>query len=241
MEDMLRELNGMRQRASALQKLIAEAQSSAPSEAVGSDRSGSVLVRLGADGLPRTVRVEQGWRRNIPAAQLGDAVLDAAHMAMVERSRSWTANFPGGDWRGRLDALQEEYAATPVPAEAEHTTPLDATPVASRAIGEVMEDVLALLDSGDSPSQSGTRVLEWRGTAAAGKVRVTVSRQALIRCDVDPRWAERQTDSQLSSALESAFTTARAALAGSVQDGSAQPGGRAQALFQEALAMLRNP
>lgn len=83
--DLMRELAQIQQYAAGLQGLLATAQTEAPRRSEGTDRTGTIRVFLGPDGLPSSFRIESGWNRKVVAENFGGAVLEAFQKAMGER------------------------------------------------------------------------------------------------------------------------------------------------------------
>lgn len=61
----MRELTQIQQYAAGLQGLLATAQAEAPRSSEGADRTGTVRVFLGPDGLPNSFRIESGWNLSL--------------------------------------------------------------------------------------------------------------------------------------------------------------------------------
>jgi hypothetical protein len=61
-DHLLRDLRQLQQYAAGLRGLLTDADAQAPQQAVGTDRTGTVSVVLGPDGLPNSVRVTSDWR-----------------------------------------------------------------------------------------------------------------------------------------------------------------------------------
>jgi hypothetical protein len=102
----------LQEQASRLQQVIAEAQSSAPGRAEGTDSCGAVHVRLGPDGLPRSLRVTSDWKRRVSADAFADAVGEACMAAARERMDAWAANLEQGGWKSRVDQLRDQLDQT---------------------------------------------------------------------------------------------------------------------------------
>jgi len=102
----------LQEQASRLQQVIAEAQSSAPGRAEGTDSCGAVHVRLGPDGLPRSLRVTSDWKRRVPADAFADAVGEACMAAARQRMDAWAAKLEQAGWKSRVDQLRDQLDQT---------------------------------------------------------------------------------------------------------------------------------
>jgi hypothetical protein len=109
----MRELAQIQQYAAGLQGLLATAQTEAPRSSEGTDRTGTVRVVLGSDGLPSSFRVESGWNRKIAAENFGGAVLEAFQVAMGERLAVWTRTLEEQGWQAQTDQLRLDLEGRP--------------------------------------------------------------------------------------------------------------------------------
>ncbi|SEK23882.1 hypothetical protein SAMN05414137_101199 [Streptacidiphilus jiangxiensis] len=202
-------------------------------------------MRLSADGLPDSIRLESGWRQSARAGALASAVQEAAQLAMTKRMAAWHADL---EQSGRsLDPSRgpRTRSAAP-PAGARTTTPPafataePASALAGRTTGALIEEVLSLVDSMDRPGAEPFTPPRGRGTAAQDKVTITLSEHALLSCSIDPDWTEKQPDQAVQSALSAALSAAKTALARNQQTVRASSGaqGRPELLALELLSRL---
>jgi DNA-binding protein YbaB len=245
-EDFLRSIGELEQRARGAQQLTAQAQALAPQHVEGSDGAEAVHVRLGPDGLPESVRVEPRWQQDLNPGQLGAAVLEAFEDARDERLDQWLAALGRERFDEKFAALRAEAAeppsrepqpAEPPPAEAPPAQPPLAQPSPAggrrRPISDVVADVIDAFDAVQARLREGVRPPRGTGRAAAGRVSATVSTTALVECSVDPGWAARQSAAQLSAALGQAVAAAKTDLAVAVA--AAKSGVNLTGLFDELL------
>src|ERR1700743_2260608 len=64
-DDLIRKLSRIQTYAAGLPGLIDSARVAAPKAVTPTDNSGTLRVALGPDGLPKSFRVDQKWRRRI--------------------------------------------------------------------------------------------------------------------------------------------------------------------------------
>lgn len=105
-DELLRELSQIQQYAAGLQSLLSSAQTQAPPSSEGADRSGTIRVRLDADGQPDSFRVEPGWHRKLAAPAFGNAVIEAFQAAIGMRLAVWTNTLQERGWQAEVDRLQ---------------------------------------------------------------------------------------------------------------------------------------
>lgn len=238
MDDLIEQLTQMQRYTAALQEMIAAAQVHAPSQAEGSDPGRTVHVILGEDGLPKSFRVANDWNRRIEPANLGSAVLQACQAAMAERLSAWTNALQEEGWEDKLTALR---TGTTGVQEASQATPTSRLPVQQkppRHLSDVTEDVLKALDNVGGLNQS-TESVAAAGSAAEGRLTITLSRSGLTSCNADPRWASNQTAARLMDALSEALSRAKRELANSSEGDAPQE--TLNNLFSEAMALLNQP
>jgi DNA-binding protein YbaB len=233
-DDILRELARLQQYASSLQHLMTAAQAKAPEQAEGADSSGAVRVLLGSDGLPRSVRVEPDWRQRLDPRSVGAAVLEAFQSATGQRLAAWTAALDDDGWRAKADRLRDDPGDGPPPALRR-----DPPPTPPRPMDVVVEDVLDAMDHAERFANPPAFSAQGTGSAASGRVAVTLSPAGLVSCVVDASWAGQQTAGDLANALTAAFAAARADLAHAAA--GPDPAARLDGLFTEALGLLTDP
>jgi hypothetical protein len=226
-DELLRDLARIANYAAGLRRLVDVAQDSAPERSRGTDSSGVVSVVVGADGLPRSFHIGQGWPGRLPPEKLDKAVVEASQAAMRERLASWSKTLEKQGWQEEADDLRAHPPSHPVEEPQPATNP--------RSVDAVAEDMIRALDqvkdiaAATQPAQTGT------GSDSSGKLTLTLSGTGLISCTVDAKWASNRTATMLMRALGDALAAARADLARPPE----QPSPDLGALFAEALALLK--
>lgn len=235
--ELLASLRQLQVYATGLGELVREL---GPAPATGTDPTGTVRVRVGADGLPEHAEVHAGWRSRLSAGGFARAVAQAAQAASAVQADS--PHPPWSDdgrearlWRERLDRLGEQ--ATTVPTEgagSPSVSPWQSGPGsrAERSPDEVLEDALRWAQRAGSAASTGNGEREGTGRVAGGSLVVVVSPRGLDSCRADPGWADWQTGEALGAALTDALMAARADLrAGGVTR-------EANGLFAELMALM---
>ncbi|GGM68458.1 hypothetical protein GCM10012275_43710 [Longimycelium tulufanense] len=238
-DDLMRELVQLQRYATGLQELMAEANAEAPSRTTGTDHTGVIQVGLGADGLPEAIRVQQGWERRLEPARVGEAVVEAAQVALGERMASWTIRLRDIGWQAQVERLQQgdEPPAPPVPGEVPPALRRAVDQARPRPLGDLAEDMIAAFDHVEQMTPPA--VATATGSAAAGKLTLTLSRAGLVSCVAEPHWVARQTATMLTNALGEALAGARTALARTIEPH--HPTGALERFLAETLAVLRDP
>jgi hypothetical protein len=242
-EDIGRELRKIQQYAAGLQGLLADVHAKSPRSAEGTDRSGAVRVVLGHDGLPASVRVESDWQRRLKPEGFGGAVMEAFSVAMGERMAVWTTELEEQGLRSKVERLRTGFdsqsAATPagqIPAAFRRA---EASAVSPRPMGDITEEVLKAFDSVNEFTAQSAKPTTADGTSAQGKLKITLSKSALVSCVAEPRWVAGQSAARLMNALGEALRGAREELATLAE--KPEPGGHLDRLFGEALSLLKDP
>jgi hypothetical protein len=238
----------LREQASRLQQVIADAQSSAPGRAGGTDSHGAVHVRLGPDGLPRSFRVTSDWKRRVSADAFAAAVFEACMTAARERMEAWAARLEQEGWQSRVDRLRDELGQTPAD---EASTPVSGHVPAAfagkprkdgpRALHVLAEDALSAFDAAQRRATAEPGPPQGSGHAADGRLVLTLSGSSLVSCQADPGWVSGQTAAGLTRALGEALTAARASLAGTAAAADADAARQSAALgqiFTDALELI---
>jgi DNA-binding protein YbaB len=240
-EEILRELQQFQRYAAGLQGLIADAEGMAPRSAEGADSSGVVHVTIGSDGLPESIRVDSDWDRKLEPDAFGDAVVQAFQAAMGERLSAWTQTLQEDGWQGQVDRLQADVDRRP-PAAAPGEIPAafrrPATTAKPRGLGELTEDMIKAFDNVEQLARPATAATG-TGTAASGKLVLTLSQHGLVACEAEPRWVSDQTAARLMNALGEALAEAKAELAELA--GEPEPARPLDRLLGEVLALLNDP
>lgn len=235
-DDLLRELSRLRQRAAGLTELINTAQSAAPKTVTATDRSGTVHVTLGPDGLPEKFRVDQYWQRHVQPEKLGGVILEAFESAMSQRLATWARTLEDEGWQTRFNRLR---AAAPPDG---HVPPALARPrpsVAPRSLDALAEDMIRAVGGALGVAEATPRAARGTGIDRSGKLTLTVSASGLVSCVVKTRWAARQTGTVLTNALTQALAAAKSDLARN--HGGPASGADLNGLAGEAMTLLNDP
>jgi hypothetical protein len=226
--------------AAGLQGLLAEAQAMAPKRSQGADRSGAVRVTTGPDGLPVSFQVAPDWRSKVAAEAFGAAVVEACQAAIGDRLATWTNTLAEDGWQDKVERLKGGPADPAPPSQEPARIPpafrRPADQAWPRPVDQIAEEVLRAADGVGrlTPSSaSGT------GSAARGKLTVTVNRTGLTSCTADPQWVSRQTAALLMNALGVALAAARADH--QARSRRPEPATGMDRLIAETLSLLDNP
>ncbi|MET8677223.1 hypothetical protein ABZW18_06455 [Streptomyces sp. NPDC004647] len=243
MDDRLaRELGKLQQHAAQISEVVSDMQRLMPEGASGSDAQGAVEVRVGGDGLPESITVTRDWNRRRRPEELGGAVAEACGAAMAEMMAAWAQGLGQSGWdvnAKRVDLSREEPDTT---AQLPGTT--DLRYVLPRRLDEVAEDVISSFENlrtVDAAATAGANA-QAKGSDSSRHVSIALSPGALNSCEIDARWAEKQSSIRLNQAFEEALADVRFAMrqvdGSDVIDGARQ---RVGGLAQEALAILSDP
>ncbi|GLY01715.1 MULTISPECIES: hypothetical protein [Actinoplanes] len=204
-DEMMRRLSLLHAETARWGDLAATFTASAPRQAEGSDESGRVTVTLGANGLPRSIRVRNDWTRYLRPDRLGSAVMDAATDALRRGMQDWAYELDDRGWRGRLrDVEDERFHREPI---GQPRSPAGL----ARELGELTEDVIRALQTTRSADQEQSAE-PVKGTGGGGHVAVVLGPAGLTACTVDAAWAERNSGDDITAALGRALRTAEAAV-----------------------------
>jgi DNA-binding protein YbaB len=234
-EDLLRELGELQRYATGLQKVLAGAQAHAPGQVEATDNTGAVRVALDGDGLPEAFRIDQRWKQILDPENFSHAVLESFQVAMGQRMAEWTASLEDRGVLEAVDQLQSVGNQNPEAENHDRVPPALRRAVAEaspRPIGELAEEVIKAFDAVPSPASRVT----YDGTGANGKLRLVLSKSALVSCEVDTRWVSEQSATALMNALGQALAQARQALVEA--PGEPQLPGRFDGLLAESFALL---
>jgi len=184
----------LRSEAQALWGLVAEARAAVPERVSGADGSGAVRVFHGPAG-PDSIVLDPDWRRRLPSADLGAAVVAASQAAAAQvDALAWERVSTDRGWLSRLERLDAPTGGT--------ATDLDA------AIDHVARAATATTPVPAALTGHGT------GTAALGRVVVTVTDDRVTSCEVGLDWVSGRPTEDVSQALATALADARADLTG---------------------------
>lgn len=209
-QEILKKLQQIQQQAKAVHDLMLSLQEHAPRGAEGNDSTGQVRVSIGADGLPKAIRVEKGWQDRLAPQAVAQAVMEAFTVAVANGMRAWSEAMDRTSWLSRVEAL-EAPTDKPISARGPAVSPPAVTSFSgSRAPQDVAEDVLRAADRFRRQATSETPV--GVGVDNSGNVSITLSRSGLEQCTVQTAWALRQDNRALTSALETALHAARSEL-----------------------------
>lgn len=234
MRDILEELRELERRAGAIHDAFAEANAKAPSRAEGTDRTGTVRVVVGADGLPAEIEVAPGWQEVLAETEFGRAVGDAFAAATRSRMAIWSHAITTSGWRERVEDLRDD-AGRPRSAAVDPPA-VDASPADAwrRPFEDVLEDVLRDdVPVATAPAPTGT------GRDDSGRLVLTVAASGLVSCEAPAHWLSFQNAAALNSALARAIASARADLAAAAR--AVVPDGRQERharLLGEMMARL---
>lgn len=238
---LIREFQQIQRYASRLSELLAQAKEQAPRRAEGTDRSGMVRVMLGPDGLPETIKVENGWKGQLAPDAFGAAVGEAFSAATGNRLTAWTVALREQGWPARVDRLRTGLDSSgpepaPVPPAVQRAMP-------PRPLDAIAEDVIKAFDTVHRFAAPPAPV-SGSGSAASGRLSLTLSASGGLSCTADPKWVSRQSAAALRTALSVGLRAARAELARAnlaraADDASGTA--RLDGLLNEAFAVLMNP
>lgn len=240
-DEILYGLRQVQQYALNLRRLMSGMWDNLPERIEGSDRQGAVRVLLGTDGRPDAVQVVTDWQRRQTPESVGSAVVEAYEAAASVRMEAWARVLEQSDWRAQAERLRHSAVHEPAGAVSE-TVERDLRYTIPRPLGEVAEDMIVALDSVDRIAAESSEPVKGSGSNSSRNVVITVTKNALVSCQVDPRWASRQSSTGLGQALNEALSEARADLARAAS--AAEAGSRYRqldSLFDEALAILSDP
>lgn len=223
-----------------LQGLLAEAQAMAPGRSQGVDRSGAVRVTIGPDGLPSSFRVAPDWQTKLEADTFGSAVLEACQAAIGDRLAAWTSALADDGWQDKVESLKGG-PTDPAPPGQE---PARIPPALREAVEEIRPrpaDQLAeeVLGAWDNIELLGPSSASGSGSAARGKLAVTINSTGLTSCTADPKWVSAQTAAILMNELGAALAAARADLQAQTQ--RPEPAIGMDRLIAETLSLLKDP
>lgn len=240
-DDLIEQLAQIQRYTATLQEAVSAAQAHAPTQSAGSDQSRTVQVLLDGDGLPQSFHVSNDWKRRIEPANFGSAVLEACQDGTGERLSVWTKALQEEGWEDKLAEMRNGPTDSSAAQEASRVAPTIPGPLQTqppRDLSDVTEDVLKALDAASELTQS-PRSDAATGSAADGRLSITLSRAGLTSCDADSRWVSNQTAARLMDALGEALSHAKQELANNSEP--ERPQERLNSLFGEAMALLNQP
>ncbi|MEJ3750054.1 hypothetical protein WEI85_43180 [Actinomycetes bacterium KLBMP 9797] len=240
-DEIMRELAQLGQYASELQNLVNSAQSKAPQRCGGQDRTQTIEVILGPDGLPELVSVASDWQAYLSSQQISTAVGEAYESAVKERTIRWAGSLERSGWAANLEGPRDHGTAPPA-------DPLWALPAtyrrhveeaAPRALDNLTEEVIGLLDNVDQFVRRPDLTATGTGWNSLQTIVLTLSPAALQSCTVDSQWAADQDGASLTNAFDEALRAARSALSQAVE--APNPAAGLDRLLGEILSVLHHP
>ncbi|WP_327349604.1 MULTISPECIES: hypothetical protein [unclassified Streptomyces] len=247
-EEFISGLQQFQQHALKLQNMMTDMQNQMPQGVEGTDAQGAVAIRLASDGLPEFIKAASDWQRRQPPEAIGAVVSEAYGAAMSAQMEGLSRAFADADWRAKADQVDDSFAASGPSVAAETSSATTGLPepdlryVVPRSLDEVTEDALSAFSTVEQLAAAVPEPVRATGRSTAHRVVLTVTKGALLSCEVDPQWAARQTSIGLNQAFDEALADARdklSTLEAAAEDGAAnlQLGG----LLNEALAILSDP
>jgi hypothetical protein len=226
----------MQKYTAALHGLMNSAQAQAPRHAEGSDRTGSVRVVLGPDGLPESFHIDMEWNRRITTDAFAGAVVEAFQTAVSERMAAWSESLAEDGWQDHADRLRGPQSAPEGRGPASFRAQVEE--VRPRPLGDITEDVIKALDNIDTFS-SVPREDGGTGSDRSGGLTITLSTTALTSCVAESDWVSQQSAASLMNALGQALAAAREDLLDKARNPAPLSG--LDRLLAEAMALLNDP
>jgi hypothetical protein len=214
-------LEELQEQAASLSAVMSSARDGMAAGSEGVDRSRSVRVGVGQDGLPTRFQVAPDWQRRLPPGAFGDAVVEAYSVAIGARLVDWVAGLQRPP--SRRPPAPSGFARQP-------------SYVAPRPLEDVIEDLLRSFDDLERAERPAVADPGARGSAGNGRLTLTLSPTALTGCTADPRWTADQTGARLTMALTEALEDARTRLP--LAPRTVMSAERLDGLFAETMALL---
>ncbi|MGW5647441.1 hypothetical protein ACWEV3_37045 [Saccharopolyspora sp. NPDC003752] len=221
--DPVARLEPLGRRLRAARSSLTNAARAASRDVEGVDRTGAVRVRLDADGIPVAIRVRPRWFEKLAADEFAGAVAEAADAALTRRMASW------GDFLAEERRAPDELDRPGTPAELRPEG-------APRDLDVLIEHMLTSLDEARRPRA----VVRGIGTAAAGKLTLTVAETGKSSCAADPEWIGPLGGARLTHALSDALIQARTNLKAELAQRSRESRAWDSALG-EVFSIMRDP
>ncbi|MEV0697085.1 hypothetical protein AB0I53_04075 [Saccharopolyspora sp. NPDC050389] len=216
-------LERLGRRLRAARSSLTNAARAASRDVEGLDRTGAVRVRLDADGIPVAIRIRPRWSEKLAAVEFAGAVAEAADAALNRRMAGW-GNFLAEEGREVSDE-------NPPGAPAESCPEAD-----PRDLDVLIEHMLVSLDEARRPHA----VVRGVGTAATGKLALTVLETGQLSCVADPEWIGPLGGARLTHALSDALIRARTNLKSALARRSRNSHAWDSAL-DEVFSIMRDP
>jgi DNA-binding protein YbaB len=236
-DEVLQDLYKLHRYATGLQGLVDDLQHRLPQRVEGQDASGMVRAAVDAEGLPLSVQVDYDWKRHLRPAAFGDAVRQAFAAAANRRLAAWSQAFNDADLPTQAERMRAKVDSEPAqPPPAPPPQPRSAAPNQPRDPSALIRDFLDA--TSDLDAYATAVAAQGTGTAAYGKLTVTLTAGGAVSCTADPSWVSDKSGEELSEALHGVLATARADMQRAAA--AASPAARTAKLLDEALAMLRD-
>ena len=199
--DMFRQFEQLQAQMTQLSELARNLAAAAPQQAEGRDSSGWVLVSLGADGIPTSIRVRNGWEQRIEADRLGAAVMEASGAAIKAAMEAWSEALDDSRWWAQRARFEEGDTSGAAVRSAEPPAGL------VRDLPELTEQVLATMHRVQQEEPVEPNTVE--GADPQGRVTVELGPEGMAGCSIDPAWAARTDGDRITAALSQALRSAR--------------------------------
>jgi hypothetical protein len=211
-------------------------EATAPAHVEATDARGAVRVRLGHDGLPESIEVNQDWEHRLRHGSLAQALMEACRTAAEQRTIVWAQRMADPCWQERMDQVVE-FDPAAVTAQPSHATAFDRNDAPRRPRSVVINEILEAVDSAladpmhsDAHPASAGEPVHGEGSVANGRLLITLSAAAAVSCTADPGWVSQRSPEELTEALGTVLAAARADLARAMAAG---PAGRLERLLRE--------
>lgn len=211
-------------------------EATAPAHVEATDARGAVRVRLGHDGLPESIEIDQDWEQRLRHGSLALALVEACRTAAGQRTIVWAQRMADPRWQERMDQAMEvdPAAVTAQPSRASvfdrNDAPRRPRSVVINEIWEAVDNVLAEPMRSDALPASAGEPVHGEGSVANGRLLITLSDAAAVSCTADPGWVSQRSTDELNEALGAVLAAARADLARAV---AASPAGSLERLMRE--------
>lgn len=237
-DDLLRSLRQLQEQAAGLQEVAASLQAPAVEPVERGDHTGAFRVRLDEDGVPDRIRVASDWVHRVSPEDIGQAVLEAYGAATSVRMQSWEDHLRRSNWQEQmLRPATDRQCHAPEPWTAESQDP-------PPRMDEVAEAAIAALRSAATSSTVDAEQSETPGVNSARRAVVLLPQGRMATCEIDARWARRQSSRSLADVLGRALQRARETLHQEQQEKEAArvaQAKRTRDLFGAALQILKKP
>ncbi|WP_203913452.1 hypothetical protein [Rhizocola hellebori] len=221
----------MHRQAEALSHVLQRAGAISVESAEGYDDTGEIRATVGPQGLPESVEVGYQWLRMIGSGAFGQAVTAAFASAAQSWAIAWADELQKSGLLQQLDDPPAASAPMPVDQIPHHVVRDPAT---------VAGELLDALDTVDAATAALAQPVQGIGSAAMGKLTLTVSREGAVACAADAGWVSGQGAGQLTAALRQVLAEALAQLhATTAETDPAAQLRRLDAVQAEAIALLK--